>query len=51
MPLEAEVNAAQYALAVLVGEYPEKMVQELVDADPDPVHARPRGRREFRWIC
>ncbi len=29
VPLEAEVNAAQYALAVLVGEYPEKMVQEL----------------------
>ena len=28
-PLEAEVNAAQYALAVLVGEHPEKMVQEL----------------------
>jgi NodT family efflux transporter outer membrane factor (OMF) lipoprotein len=26
---QAEVSAAQYALAVLVGEYPEKMVQEL----------------------
>ena len=28
-PVEAEVKAAQYALAVLVGEYPESMVQEL----------------------
>jgi NodT family efflux transporter outer membrane factor (OMF) lipoprotein len=28
-PVEAEVNAAQYTLAVLVGEYPENMVQEL----------------------
>jgi NodT family efflux transporter outer membrane factor (OMF) lipoprotein len=28
-PVEAEVKAAQYALAVLVGDYPENMVQEL----------------------
>jgi NodT family efflux transporter outer membrane factor (OMF) lipoprotein len=28
-PVEAEVKAAQYALAVLVGEYPENMVAEL----------------------
>jgi NodT family efflux transporter outer membrane factor (OMF) lipoprotein len=28
-PLEAQVSAAQYALAVLLGEYPESMVQEL----------------------
>src|SRR5277367_3456210 len=28
-PVEAEANAAQYALAVLVGEYPEKMIEEL----------------------
>jgi NodT family efflux transporter outer membrane factor (OMF) lipoprotein len=29
VPLEAEVSAAQYALAVFLGEYPETMVQEL----------------------
>jgi NodT family efflux transporter outer membrane factor (OMF) lipoprotein len=29
VPLEAEVGASQYALAVLLGEYPENMVQEL----------------------
>jgi NodT family efflux transporter outer membrane factor (OMF) lipoprotein len=29
VPLEAQVSAAQYALAVLLGEYPESMVQEL----------------------
>jgi NodT family efflux transporter outer membrane factor (OMF) lipoprotein len=28
-PLEAKVSAAQYALAVLLGEYPESVVQEL----------------------
>jgi NodT family efflux transporter outer membrane factor (OMF) lipoprotein len=28
-PLEAQVSAAQYTLAVLLGEYPESMVQEL----------------------
>jgi NodT family efflux transporter outer membrane factor (OMF) lipoprotein len=28
-PLEAQVSAAQYALAVLLGEYPESVVQEL----------------------
>jgi NodT family efflux transporter outer membrane factor (OMF) lipoprotein len=28
-PLEARVSAAQYALAVLLGEYPESVVQEL----------------------
>jgi NodT family efflux transporter outer membrane factor (OMF) lipoprotein len=28
-PVEAEANAAQYTLAVLVGEYPENIVQEL----------------------
>jgi NodT family efflux transporter outer membrane factor (OMF) lipoprotein len=38
-PLEAEVNAAQYALAVLVGEYPEHMVQEL--AKPDLIPSMP----------
>jgi NodT family efflux transporter outer membrane factor (OMF) lipoprotein len=35
-PVEAEVNAAQYTLAVLVGEYPEKMVQELSKPDLIP---------------
>ena len=28
-PLDAEVNAGEYTLAVLLGEYPENMVQEL----------------------
>ena len=28
-PVEAQVSAAQYTLAVLVGEYPENMVEEL----------------------
>jgi NodT family efflux transporter outer membrane factor (OMF) lipoprotein len=35
-PLEAEVKAAQYALAVLVGEYPEDMVAELSKPDLIP---------------
>ena len=38
-PVEAEVNAAQYALAVLVGEYPETMVQEL--SKPDLIPSMP----------
>jgi NodT family efflux transporter outer membrane factor (OMF) lipoprotein len=38
-PVEAEVNAAQYALAVLVGDYPENMVQEL--SKPDLVPTMP----------
>jgi NodT family efflux transporter outer membrane factor (OMF) lipoprotein len=29
LPLAAEVGASQYALAVLLGEYPENMIQEL----------------------
>jgi len=28
-PLDAEVNASQYTLAVLLGEYPEKIIKEL----------------------
>jgi NodT family efflux transporter outer membrane factor (OMF) lipoprotein len=35
-PLQAQVNAAQYTLAVLVGEYPESMVQELSKPDLIP---------------
>lgn len=35
-PLEAQLSSAQYALAVLVGEYPESMVQELAKADLVP---------------
>jgi NodT family efflux transporter outer membrane factor (OMF) lipoprotein len=35
-PMQAQANAAQYALAVLLGEYPEKMVQELSKADLVP---------------
>jgi NodT family efflux transporter outer membrane factor (OMF) lipoprotein len=38
-PTEAEANAAQYALAVLVGEYPENMVQEL--SKPDLIPSMP----------
>jgi NodT family efflux transporter outer membrane factor (OMF) lipoprotein len=38
-PVEAQVSAAQYTLAVLVGEYPESMVQEL--AKPDLVPTMP----------
>ncbi len=38
-PVEAQVNAAQYTLAVLVGEYPESMIQEL--AKPDLVPSMP----------
>jgi NodT family efflux transporter outer membrane factor (OMF) lipoprotein len=35
-PVEAEVSAAQYTLAVLVGEYPENMVEELTKPDLIP---------------
>jgi NodT family efflux transporter outer membrane factor (OMF) lipoprotein len=38
-PVEAEVNAAEYTLAVLVGEYPENMVQEL--SKPDLIPSMP----------
>ncbi len=43
-PVEAEVNAAQYTLAVLVGAYPENMIQELSKPDlipPMPPPATP----------
>ncbi len=40
-PVEAEVKAAQYALAVLVGEYPENMVAEL--SKPDLIPTMPAG--------
>ena len=38
-PVEAEANAAQYTLAVLVGEYPENMIQEL--SKPDLIPSMP----------
>jgi NodT family efflux transporter outer membrane factor (OMF) lipoprotein len=38
-PVEAEVNAAQYTLAVLVGDYPENMIQEL--SKPDIIPSMP----------
>jgi NodT family efflux transporter outer membrane factor (OMF) lipoprotein len=38
-PVQAEANAAEYALAVLVGEYPENMVQEL--SKPDLIPSMP----------
>jgi NodT family efflux transporter outer membrane factor (OMF) lipoprotein len=38
-PVEAEANAAQYALAVLVGEYPENMIREL--SKPDLIPSMP----------
>jgi NodT family efflux transporter outer membrane factor (OMF) lipoprotein len=38
-PVQALANAAQYTLAVLVGEYPENMVQEL--SKPDLIPSMP----------
>ena len=35
-PVEAEVKAAQYTLAVLIGEYPESMIEELSKPDVIP---------------
>jgi NodT family efflux transporter outer membrane factor (OMF) lipoprotein len=40
-PVEAQVNAAQYTLAVLVGEFPESMVQELAKPDLVPTMPEP----------
>jgi NodT family efflux transporter outer membrane factor (OMF) lipoprotein len=39
-PVEAEANAAQYTLAVLVGEYPENMLKEL--SKPDLIPSMPQ---------
>ena len=38
-PVEAQVNAAEYTLAVLVGEYPENMTEEL--SKPDLIPSMP----------
>jgi NodT family efflux transporter outer membrane factor (OMF) lipoprotein len=38
-PVEAQVNAAEYTLAVLVGEYPENMIREL--SKPDLIPSMP----------
>jgi NodT family efflux transporter outer membrane factor (OMF) lipoprotein len=38
-PMDAQANAAQYTLAVLLGEYPEKMVKEL--SRPDLIPSMP----------
>jgi NodT family efflux transporter outer membrane factor (OMF) lipoprotein len=35
-PLKAQASAAQYGLAVLLGEYPETLVQELAELKPIP---------------
>jgi NodT family efflux transporter outer membrane factor (OMF) lipoprotein len=40
-PVEAELNAAQYTLAVLLGEYPENMVGELSVPDLIPTMPAP----------
>jgi NodT family efflux transporter outer membrane factor (OMF) lipoprotein len=40
-PLEAEVSAAEYTLAVLLGEYPESMVNELSKPDLIPTMPAP----------
>ncbi len=40
-PVEAEVKAAQYTLAVLVGEYPENMIAEL--SKPDLIPTMPEA--------
>jgi len=40
-PVQAEISAAQYTLAVLVGEYPEKMLEELSRPDLVPTMPAP----------
>jgi NodT family efflux transporter outer membrane factor (OMF) lipoprotein len=40
-PVQAEVHAAEYTLAVLLGEYPERMVQELSKPDLIPTMPPP----------
>jgi NodT family efflux transporter outer membrane factor (OMF) lipoprotein len=40
-PVEAQITAAEYTLAVLVGEYPESMVQELAKPDLVPTMPEP----------
>jgi NodT family efflux transporter outer membrane factor (OMF) lipoprotein len=40
-PVEAQVSAAQYTLAVLIGEYPESMVRELAKPDLIPTLPAP----------
>jgi len=40
-PVEAEVKAAQYTIAVLVGDYPENMVQELAKPELIPTMPAP----------
>jgi NodT family efflux transporter outer membrane factor (OMF) lipoprotein len=40
-PIEAQVSAAQYSLAVLIGEYPEKIVSELSTPDLIPTMPPP----------
>jgi NodT family efflux transporter outer membrane factor (OMF) lipoprotein len=40
-PVEAQITAAEYTLAVLVGEYPESMVQELAKPDLIPTMPEP----------
>jgi NodT family efflux transporter outer membrane factor (OMF) lipoprotein len=40
-PVDAEVSAAQYTLAVLVGEYPENMLKELSKPDLVPTMPAP----------
>jgi NodT family efflux transporter outer membrane factor (OMF) lipoprotein len=41
VPLEAQVSAAEYSLAVLIGEYPEKLVSELSVPDVIPTMPAP----------
>ena len=40
-PLNAQVSAVQYSLAVLLGEYPENLVQEL--SKPTPIPSMPQA--------
>jgi NodT family efflux transporter outer membrane factor (OMF) lipoprotein len=40
-PMDSRVNAAQYALAVLTGEYPEQMITELSKPDLIPTMPAP----------
>jgi NodT family efflux transporter outer membrane factor (OMF) lipoprotein len=42
-PIDAQVSAAEYTLAVLVGEYPEALAQELAKPDLIPSFPTPVG--------
>ena len=47
-PLKALIAANSYAIAVLVGEYPEALARLPATAWRDPTAAGPRTRSDFR---